>query len=593
MTPEGERGFGTSAVVGLRLDPEILLAGCIAVAIVLGWIGLARDQSGALAGALMLGILALVTADLVFALEFRRALVAAPDEEEARKDIAREQSRFDALPRPLSVFAGGVAFVILTVWLIFSKPMLAPAWSTWAYSLLGGTLVVGALLWWIGPRVITDAEPKSADEETYSYWPRYSAVVLWLTVPAYLGSTAAEYTSSLAYFLWFARIGGALVFLVALELTVRSGWALAAPRARALPDAPIPTLIGTLLLSGAVSLFLVLVRRPAGAGLAPEGRLAWLGGFLQRSVPRVVIGIAAILWLSTAFSQVGVSRQGVRERFGASTGEVLEPGVHLGWPWPIDRVSQFPARELQVMQIGYVSGTQSQRANLIWTEAHGIEEDRFVTASGREVISFDIDIYWRISDVLKFAYAYRNPESLLRELAYKAIMLRTHGTTTDLLLSRDRGALAHGLREDIQAGCDANGIGIEVAQISIIAIHPPFEVAGAYQEVVSAQVKRDTLAIQASTYHEEIIPAAYAQAQTMKDEAMAYGAGRLATARGESEGFRLLVGAVRSQPLLYRFRRRIEALEEGLPGKRLYVVSKEFVISRGPGDDRGIWFDLR
>jgi len=243
------------------------------------------------------------------------------------------------------------------------------------------------------------------------------------------------------------------------------------------------------------------------------------------------------------------------------------------------------------MQIGYISPEVERKLNLIWTEAHGIEEDRFVTASGSEVISFDIDVYYRISDVLEFAYAYEDPEKMLSELAYQAVMLRTHAVDTDTLLSRDRAALAEGLREDIQAGCDAASLGIDVPQVTIIAIHPPFEVAAAYQAVVSAQVRRDTLAIQASTYMEEIIPAARAQAQTTLDDASAYAAERVATARGEAAGFTLLVGAVRQDPLVYRFRRRIEALETGLEGKRLYVVSSDFLISEGEG--HGIWFDLR
>ena len=106
-------------------------------------------------------------------------------------------------------------------------------------------------------------------------------------------------------------------------------------------------------------------------------------------------------------------------------------------------------------------------------EPHGSQQYYFLLRAGSEVVAVDVELSWRISDVLKYAYVSQNPEELLKELAYKAIMLRTNSTDSDSILSRDRSELANELQKDIQDGADSNNLGVEVTKVLIVAIHPP------------------------------------------------------------------------------------------------------------------------
>ncbi len=574
-----------------RLDPEILLAACILFFVVYGYIGLRMSLWASLAGALAMAILALVAGDLVFSLDYRRALLEAADDE--KKQISTEAERFENVHRPLYLMAGSLACLILNTWVVALALNQQPEKSTWGYIAFGLTVVLGVLLWMLGPCIVTGVRSEKPEEKAPALagWSRLIALILWISAPSYIGAVSGVTGGWPIYIQWFHRAAAILLDIAILEIFLRSTWALIYPGAAVLPPAPIDSLVA----SSVQTIRGIFSKAPEmlpGTTAAPSVRFRWLGDFLRRSLPRVVLGLVVILWLATSLTQVGVSDQGLRERFGRFTGQVLEPGLHLGWPWPIDHVRRFPAHKLQIMKIGFVAEESAARTNLIWTEAHGIDEDRFVTASGSEVISFDIELHYRIADVVKYAYTCSNPETLLRDLAYTAIMLRTHDTDTDTLLGRDRAALAEGLEEDIQRWCDAEEIGIEVAQVVVVAIHPPFEVAGAYQAVVSAQVYRDTLAIQASTYMEEIIPAARASAQRVLDEAGAYAVERVAKARGEASGFASLSTSAMPDFDLFRFRRRMEILETGLENKRIYVVSSGLLESE-TGEDRGLWFDLR
>ncbi len=573
-----------------RLVPELVLIVCFILAIFLAWIGLAGRIPAALISALVLGMLSLVMSDVVWTLDYRKTQLEATDEDTLR-EIRQEEKQYEKVHRALLFMTGSLALIILTIWTIFVSPLPSPDWSKWAYSALGLNILIGMALWLIRSRLDSGIKQIDTRADSITGWFTITACLLWLSVPAYVSSTIAETESWVLYLFWFHRVAGIFLIVIEIELFVRSSYALISRSSALLSVIPAPSLIiATVLKSGSFSLH---KGKDARTGKDDDdNRLKWMLVFFEKSLPRVVIGLVVILWLSTAITQVGINEQGVRERFGAFNGEILEPGLHYGWPWPIDRVVRFPSRKLHVMNIGFTTENADGLSNLIWTESHGISEDRFVTASGSEVISFDIELFYRICDVTKYAYSYVNPEVLLKDIAYKVVMLRTNNTDTDTLLGRDRAALADSLKNDIQSGCTMEDIGIEISQVVIVAIHPPFEVADSYQAVVSAQVYRDTLAIQASSYMEEVLPSARADAQEMIDEAGIYASERTATAAGEASGFNALLDAVSQDFDLYRFRRRIEALETGLEAKRLYIVTGNLVTSED-GEDRGLWFDLR
>jgi regulator of protease activity HflC (stomatin/prohibitin superfamily) len=71
-------------------------------------------------------------------------------------------------------------------------------------------------------------------------------------------------------------------------------------------------------------------------------------------------------------------------------------------------------------------------------------------------------------------------------------------------------------------------------------------------------------------------------------EAEAEAARRLADAQGAAAGFRAALNAARASPELYRFRRRLEALEDGLADRSLFVVDHR--LRSGGGE---LWIDVR
>lgn len=315
-------------------------------------------------------------------------------------------------------------------------------------------------------------------------------------------------------------------------------------------------------------------------------RSTWALGLVRRSLGVVLLAAASVLWLSTVLVVIGVDEQGIRFRFGRLVADrPLDPGLRLKLPWPMETVERYRVRQMQTLPLGYAGPTKE---SLLWTRAHAGQEYRLLLGDGRELLSVDATVTYRIGDLLAYALASQNPRETLEALAYRLLMRDTVATNLDRLLSVDREQFARRFAGRLQQACDAHGLGLEILHVSFTSLHPPVDIAAAYQAVVSAQVERQTLTARARVARETMLPSATAHAAAEARQAEAEAARRLAEAQGGAVGFQAARRGQAAAPELYRFRRRLEALEEGLLDRSLFVVDHR--LTTGPGE---FWIDLR
>jgi membrane protease subunit HflK len=167
-------------------------------------------------------------------------------------------------------------------------------------------------------------------------------------------------------------------------------------------------------------------------------------------------------------------------------------------------------------------------------------------------------------------------------------MRETVAIDLDRLLTADRAAFARRFAVALQEASETQGLGLEILHVGFTSLHPPVGIAGAYEDVVSAEIERETRAARARVARETTVPAAEAEAARIVREAEAEAARRLADAEGAAAGFRAALSAARTSPDLFRFRRRLEALEDGLTDRSLFVVDHR--LRTGAGE---LWIDVR
>jgi membrane protease subunit HflK len=338
-------------------------------------------------------------------------------------------------------------------------------------------------------------------------------------------------------------------------------------------DAAIfPTDLGALSLLGSRANPLASMLDTARSQLGIDLRSTWALTVVRRSAEPLFIACVAIGWLSTTATVVGLEEQGLVERLGVPLVGARTSGVHMHWPWPIDRVARVDVLRVRTLPVGHEEEAESGPEDVLWARQHGGTEYTLLLGDGRDLIAVDAAVHFRISDAHAWLYGCQNPTDALRAIAYRAVMQATVGRTLAEALSENVAALTAQMRAAVQTDSDALGLGVEVVGFTVGGMHPPVRVAGDYQAVVSAELGKATAAIAAKAYRNEIVPAAEAEVVARANAARAEGAEALGKAAGEAWSFRALESEYRAAPQEYRFRRRLETLESGLGGRHFTVL---------------------
>jgi regulator of protease activity HflC (stomatin/prohibitin superfamily) len=218
-------------------------------------------------------------------------------------------------------------------------------------------------------------------------------------------------------------------------------------------------------------------------------RSTWALTVVRQGLEPLAIGLCLVGWLSTSLTVVSVEEQGLVERLGVPvSGRPLEPGLHLHLPWPFDRVFRIPVRRVQALTVGHQGEEGGGPENVLWAKEHAAKEYTLLLGNGRDLITVDAAVQFRISDAKAWRYHCQNPADALRAIAYRAVMRQTVNRTLSDALSQNVVTLTSQMRGMVQQEADALGLGVEVMAFTVGGMHPPVMVASDYQAVVSAEV---------------------------------------------------------------------------------------------------------
>lgn len=313
--------------------------------------------------------------------------------------------------------------------------------------------------------------------------------------------------------IWPARLLvllGLLPVGVALELLLRALLSVFAPQRERLE----PRLIAQSLIAGQLR----WPPRPLGflqdelqQRFGIDLRQIWAFAFMRRALLPVAALIALVGWLLSGVQQVPLDGRGIYERFGEPRA-VLQPGLHLGLPWPFGRliaVENGSVHELATSGDANLAdlaapaeGPAPEAANRLWDASHASEKSQVIAsaADGKQsfqVVNMDVRFVYRIglSDAAALAATYNSADvpALIRSTASRVLVHDFASRTLDEVLSGQRQALAADIGQAVQADLDGLHSGVEILATVVEAIHPPAGAANAYHAVQAAQITAQAL----------------------------------------------------------------------------------------------------
>ncbi len=151
------------------------------------------------------------------------------------------------------------------------------------------------------------------------------------------------------------------------------------------------------------------------------------------------------------------------------------------------------------------------------------------------------------------------------------------------MLTAGRAEVAERIRREVQAGADAQGLGISVRAVRLARVAPPALVAPAFADVARARSDRRQAVTRAEEYHDRALADARGLAREIADRASARHELLVQTARGEADRFARLAAEVAKNPRAARQRLYLEAVAELLP-----KLSRKVVVAPGRDVDLSV-----
>jgi membrane protease subunit HflK len=296
----------------------------------------------------------------------------------------------------------------------------------------------------------------------------------------------------------------------------------------------------------------------------------WILRFIRETGLIIILGTVLLGWISTSLTAVPPGSRGVRVRLGQFDETPLSPGLHVGFPWPFEQIRIIQTELIRTISLGFDRELQGP---LLWNEKH-VEGEKNLLVGNGEALSPSVFILYRISDPVAYARTTTNPETALFDLAERKLLHVMGSRESFSVMIQDREPIASALHVALQKELDALRLGIEVVFVGLKDVHPPVEVAPAYQEVISAEEQKEFLVDVARAKRARTLPAARAEATKLIVKAQANYTDRVSQAEGAAARFIALAAEDKAASDLLRTQMRLKAIEISLskPNKTIIAI---------------------
>jgi len=326
----------------------------------------------------------------------------------------------------------------------------------------------------------------------------------------------------------------------------------------------------------------------------------WFYRFMERMIAPIILFDLLALYVLSCVVIVDTSERAVVERFGspftrAGQLRLLGPGLHLKYPWPVDKAYRVPVRQAHALVIGRGREVEGV-TDWLWTQEHFEDEYKVLVATEvteREeenekdrpppvnFLATTLSLHYRVRDdaesIRNYVYRVSDVERLLKSIAYRELTKYMASVDFYDAMCTQRHAVGEELRRRIQNAPDIRDLGIEVFFAGIQGIHPPVEdgVGEAFERVVAAQEEKEATILKAQAYAVEQVRLAEFDARRLIVQAQGEAVEREILARADAERFEKQLALYRLAPRIFRLWHFFDAALEGLRKCRKYVVLAE------------------
>ena len=322
----------------------------------------------------------------------------------------------------------------------------------------------------------------------------------------------------------------------------------------------------------------------------------WVYKFFRQALPLLIFVQLLALELSTCIIVVEVGEKGLLERFGKPVGDgIVEPGIHLKLPFPIDKIRRFRTDQIQTFIAGMEHKEDQDHKEhehkkvLLWTVQHTMKDPFLLLVSSREqagtqsekearrtppvnLLAASIPVQFQINDLHSWAYNHTEPDKLLKHIATRELVQYLLSADYDEVLSSKRLEASDILKNRIQQQANELKLGVKIVNVGLNDMHPPVPIAAAYEQVVSSKQKQEATILAAKAHAIQTNEMALAGAVSKTNAAVANAIRLQELARAQAFSFTNRLAAYQAAPDVYKQRAYLQTLARNSSKFRKYIM---------------------
>lgn len=282
----------------------------------------------------------------------------------------------------------------------------------------------------------------------------------------------------------------------------------------------------------------------------------------KRTVILVLIAFAIVLLAMDSFYTLKEDQYAVLTTFGKPTAvsaSGLQPKI------PVIQHVRKVSKTIQGFPLGYRNDSNVN-----------VEDESLMITYDYNFVNVDFYVEYRVTDPIKYLYNSKNPVDILKMLCQSYIRDTIGLYDVDSVITTGKSEIQAAIKQKVIARLEAEDIGLQLTNITIQDAEPPTsDVQRAFTAVETAKQSAETTVNNAKKYANEVIPAAAADADEIIKQAEAYRQSKINEATGQAARFTELFEEYTKYPLITKQRLFYEAMEDILPGMKLFIVDAE------------------
>ena len=288
---------------------------------------------------------------------------------------------------------------------------------------------------------------------------------------------------------------------------------------------------------------------------------------IEKLGKKMLLFVATMLVVCCAMScfyTVDDKQQAVVTTFGRVT-DITDAGVHFKLPLGIQSVQKVDVNVYQKIELGYDS---------MGSNYYGVTDERESTmiTGDYNIVNVDFFVEYKISDPVAYLYSSNNPELILRNLIQSQVRNVVGSSSVDAVLTDGKESIQMQVKELVTQILAEYDIGLTLVDVKIQDSEPPTqEVIEAFKAVETAKQQAEAVINEAKAYENAQLPKAQAEADQLIQNAEYLKQKRINEAKEQVAMFTAMYEEYRRNPAITRSRMYYEAIQEILPGVKLYI----------------------